>query len=73
MESYLQSGPKHVIASISADQGGIVDATYPGELPRNEQQILNYKRSQRSKPSGKKDDANDHYSVLHYVSSPPGE
>lgn len=32
-------GPKEVISSIDSCVGGIVHASYPGELPRNEQQV----------------------------------
>ena len=33
-----QSGPKHVVASVSAQVGGILQAYAPGELPRGERQ-----------------------------------
>lgn len=36
-------GPKEVISSIDSCVGGIVHASYPGELPRNEQQLSNFK------------------------------
>lgn len=37
-------GPKEVVASVSSTAGGITGAKYPGELPRNEQQIINFKQ-----------------------------
>ena len=37
-------GPKAVVASVESSTGGILDACYPGELPRNELQVSNYKR-----------------------------
>ena len=40
-----QSGPKHVVASVSAQVGGILQAYAPGELPRGERQAINAKRS----------------------------
>ena len=43
-----RSGPKHTVASVSASKGGIVCASYPGELPRNEQQVTNFKRNKVS-------------------------
>ncbi len=43
-----RSGPKHTVASVSASKGGIVSASYPGELPRNEQQVSNFKRKKTS-------------------------
>ena len=35
------SGPKQVVASVLPDAGGIAGVSYPGELPRNEDQMLN--------------------------------
>ena len=40
----VSSGPKEVVSNIENSAGGILDATYPGQLPRNEQQISNFKR-----------------------------
>lgn len=37
-------GPKNTVSTISTDVGGIIHATAPGELPRNEKQIFNYKQ-----------------------------
>ena len=37
-------GPKEVVASVSSTAGRITGAKYPGELPRNEQQITNFKQ-----------------------------
>ncbi len=38
------AGPKEVVAFVSSAAGGIVGASYPGELPRNEQQVSNFKQ-----------------------------
>ena len=40
----VSSGPKEVVSNIESSAGSILDATYPGQLPRNEQQISNFKR-----------------------------
>ena len=40
----MSYGPKEVVSSIDNSTGGILDASCPGQLPRNEQQILNFKR-----------------------------
>ena len=40
----VSSGPKEVASNIENSAGGILEATYPGQLPRNEQQISNFKR-----------------------------
>jgi len=36
-------GPKCVVASLSAAAGGVLEATAPGQLPRGEKQIVNFK------------------------------
>ena len=36
-------GPKAVVASVGESAGGILNANYPGELPRSELQVSNYK------------------------------
>lgn len=41
----FSSGPKEVVSSIESSVGGILDATYPGQLPHNEQQIPNFKHN----------------------------
>lgn len=46
------SGPKEVLASVSAGVGGILHASYPGELPRDEQQISQYKKRCVASSSG---------------------
>ena len=33
-----------MVSDIDNSAGGIIDATYPGQLPRNKQQISNFKR-----------------------------
>ncbi len=35
-----QSGPKEVVASVSAQVGGVLQAYAPGELPRGEGQVI---------------------------------
>ena len=44
-----QSGPKDVVASVSAPVSGILQAYTPGELPRGERQVINAKRSLKFK------------------------
>ena len=64
------SGPKETIATLSSSAGGILEATYPGGLPRNELQISNFKLrvstqvSDIPKSSGIRDEANELYSVM---------
>ena len=36
-------GPKHIVSSVSDASGGIVKASAPGQLPRDEKQISNFK------------------------------
>ena len=36
------SGPKEVVASLSLESEGIIDVSYPGELPRDEQQVSGF-------------------------------
>jgi len=36
-------GPKAVVAAVGESVGGILNAKYPGELPRSELQVSNYK------------------------------
>ena len=36
-------GPKHIVSSVSNASGGIVKASAPGQLPRDEKQISNFK------------------------------
>lgn len=38
-----KQGPKHVIASLSAEAGGVLEAAAPGQLPRNEKQVSYFK------------------------------
>jgi len=54
------SGPKEVVASLSLESGGITDASYPGELPRDEQQVSGFKKSP---PGG--DKASRLYACIH--------
>ena len=39
----VDTGPKQVVALISAIAGGVLGATAPGQLPRDEKQIKNFK------------------------------
>lgn len=36
-------GPKRVVATLSAEAGGVIDATAPGQLPRDEKQVTNFR------------------------------
>ena len=36
-------GPKHIVSSISNATGGIIKASAPGKLPRDEKQVSNFK------------------------------
>ena len=56
-------GPKEVLSSVSKDVGGVLDASYPGALPRNEQQVSYYKHHSDGAKSSS-DDANELYSVM---------
>lgn len=62
------SGPKEVIASVSAEAGGIITAVYPGELPRDEQQVSQFKRrlpkSTHSGPSHSYNDDDELYTIM---------
>ena len=40
-----KSGPKEVVASVSARVGVVHQAYAPGELPRGERQVINAKRT----------------------------
>lgn len=42
-ERCTQSGPKGVVAGVDRSAGGLVGATYPGQLARSEQQVTYYK------------------------------
>ena len=57
-EKCSHSGPKQVIADLDCLSGGLVDASYPGQLPRK---VTYYKR--RSASSGSSE-ANDLYSIM---------
>ena len=43
-EKCVSSGPKAVVACVDSSDGGIMEASYPSQLPRNEQQVSNFKR-----------------------------
>ena len=40
-----ESGPKDVVSIVSHEVGGVVRAVASGQLPRNEMQVSNAKRS----------------------------
>lgn len=42
-EKCATEGPKSVVASLSAEVGGVLEAIAPGQLPRNEKQVTNYR------------------------------
>ena len=42
-EECVAHGPKSTIADVSAKAGGVLKASAPGQLPRNEKQISNFK------------------------------
>ncbi len=42
-EKCLAEGPKHVVSLVSADAGGVLEASAPGRLPRDEKQVSNFK------------------------------
>jgi hypothetical protein len=43
-EECIRSGPKQVIEKISMQAGGVLGASDPGKLPRNEKQVQNSRR-----------------------------
>ena len=58
----LEKGPESTLSTISYEAGGIVGASAPGLLPRNEKQVSNFKRklsfhSRISKTAGLSHDA----------------
>ena len=58
----LEKGPESTLSTISYEAGGIVGASAPGLLPRNEKQVSNFKRklsfhSRISKTAGLSRDA----------------
>ena len=40
----ISIGPKETVSVVSSKVGGVLDASCPGALPRNEQQVIDYKR-----------------------------
>ncbi len=42
----MSRGPKDTVGSLSDDAGGILCASAPGLLPRNEKQVTNFKSRQ---------------------------
>jgi hypothetical protein len=43
-EQCAEEGPKSIVNSISKEVGGIINAVAPGQLPRNEKQVVNFKK-----------------------------
>ena len=43
-EECSTQSPKEAVSSVENASGGVLDASYPGQLPRNEQQVSNFKR-----------------------------
>ena len=40
----IDYGPAETVCSITTEAGGIVQATAPGQLPRDEKQVTNFKK-----------------------------
>ena len=40
------TGPKCVVSTLSAEMGGILQALAPGQLPRDEKQVTNFRSKQ---------------------------
>ena len=55
-----QSGPKNVVASVSAMVGGVLQAYAPGKLPQGERQIIKAKHTLRFQ----NDDVNELFSMM---------
>lgn len=55
-------GPKAVVSSVESAVGGIEEAIYLGELPRNELQVSNFKRHVREHSLGSA--GNDIYTIM---------
>ena len=47
-EECISKGPKAVVEQVSSEVGGIICASEPGQLPRNELQVSNQKRKGKS-------------------------
>ena len=58
-EECPKSGPKNVVSLVENAVGGIREARYPGQMPRNELQVSNFKRRAQPVSPG-----NDLYSVM---------
>ena len=70
-EKCANRGPKSVVASLSAVVGGVLEASAPGQLLRDEKQVINYKSnvaldSQMSCLPGTSCDvaADDHFMIM---------
>ena len=61
-EECPNSGPKNIVSLVESAACGIKEASYPGELPRNELQISNFKRRVQKNQLGST--GNDLYSVM---------
>lgn len=62
-EKCSRSGPKQVAADLDCSVGGLVGASYPGQLVRSEQQITYYKQHGAGM-STTSSEANDLYSIM---------
>ena len=61
-EKCPKSGPKSVVSLADSAVGGIIEASYPGELPHNELQVSNFKRRAQKHQLGS--EGNDLYSIM---------
>lgn len=50
-EESISSGPKETVERVSSEMGGVLGASAPGQLPRNERRVTNQKRMQKEKGS----------------------
>lgn len=60
----MSSGPKEAVSSISGDVGGVLLASAPELLPRNEKQVTNFK----ARATSSQDAAADHLFVVNATS-----
>jgi len=43
----IQHNPKSIVHSVSLTFGGVINATAPGQLPRDEKQVSNFKNKEK--------------------------
>ena len=48
-EESTSKGPKATVEQVSSEMGGILGASAPGQLPRNERQVTHQKRMQKGR------------------------